>query len=313
MTAPLRTQAVLRAAPTGEVFYRHVYFREGQEQNAVAATDTEYRRTLLFGETSEQRREAAHALLAARVSDAMTTARSRELAVARQNAVTNDVNARISELLTKVTSEKGRASAEDWWAWWEDHEELVSTGTKPVYAYYGYRQGFRYQDPYRYLPPSPPPPPPPPHKSCFVAGTPVWTEDGPKPIEQIRVGDRMLAQDVESGELTFKPVLRTTERAQAETFAVTIDGHTLRCTGGHLFWVAGRGWLKARLLEPGQSVHAVEGAANVTQIAPSGKETTHNLVVADHHNYFVGPNKLLTHDVTPREPTAAVLPGLVRE
>ena len=36
----------------------------------------------------------------------------------------------------------------------------------------------------------------------------------------------------------------------------------------------------------------------------------YNLIVADFDSYFVGDAAILVHDNTPRQPTAAVLPGL---
>ena len=42
----------------------------------------------------------------------------------------------------------------------------------------------------------------------------------------------------------------------------------------------------------------------------TGIEELHNLVVADFHTYFVTDAKILTHDNTIREPTAALVPGL---
>ena len=48
--------------------------------------------------------------------------------------------------------------------------------------------------------------------SCFAPGTKVWTLTGRMPIAQIKIGDRVLAQNVESGELAYKPVLAVTTR-----------------------------------------------------------------------------------------------------
>ena len=42
---------------------------------------------------------------------------------------------------------------------------------------------------------------------CFAAGTPVRTLDGTKPIEEVRVGDRVLSLDSASGALRYQPVL----------------------------------------------------------------------------------------------------------
>lgn len=43
----------------------------------------------------------------------------------------------------------------------------------------------------------------------FVAGTPVWTERGLVPIEQIKVGDKVLSKCDSTGEVAYKPVVRT--------------------------------------------------------------------------------------------------------
>jgi Pretoxin HINT domain len=44
---------------------------------------------------------------------------------------------------------------------------------------------------------------------CFTAGTLVHTDRGLILIEKIRVGDRVLSQPEETGELAYKRVLRT--------------------------------------------------------------------------------------------------------
>ncbi len=44
---------------------------------------------------------------------------------------------------------------------------------------------------------------------CFVAGTTVWTISGPMPIEKNQVGELVLAQNPDNGELMYKPVIDT--------------------------------------------------------------------------------------------------------
>jgi hypothetical protein len=75
------------------------------------------------------------------------------------------------------------------------------------------------------------------HTSCFAAGTPVWTVEGPRPVERIAIGDLVLSQNVETGELAYKPVLRTTIGQPVELVAVKAGEDTIQCTGGHAFWV----------------------------------------------------------------------------
>ena len=49
----------------------------------------------------------------------------------------------------------------------------------------------------------------PPHHACFGAGTLVQTLGGPQKIESIAVGDRVLAQNIDTARLSFQPVLAT--------------------------------------------------------------------------------------------------------
>jgi hypothetical protein len=338
LEAPVRSQAALFASPNGQVFYRHIFYREGQEQTELGMVDTGYPLTAISEGTPREQQAARQQLFASRVNDAIGRARTRELQVAQQNAVIGASNERLNDLLKKVSGQTERTSIDDWSSWWDEHNEVVRSKEKPVYVAYGYSQR-RFEDPLKFVPrfrrrnePTannqpqgeesgvrsvPPgattPGPVPRGIDCFVAGTPVWTETGLKPIEEVRVGDRVLAQDIATGELTLKPVVATTERPPEKTVEVQIGGQTLRCTGGHPFWVAGRGWQKARLLEAGQGIHGVEGATNVGKVTEAPPAATYNFEVADFNNYFVGPDKLLTHDVTSRQPTAAALPGLLQQ
>ena len=44
------------------------------------------------------------------------------------------------------------------------------------------------------------------HTSCFAADTPVYTLDGPRPIQSVEVGDQVLSQDPKTGILQYQPV-----------------------------------------------------------------------------------------------------------
>ena len=148
--------------------------------------------------------------------------------------------------------------------------------------------------------------------SCFVAGTPVITKSGTRPIEKLRIGDRVLSQDVETGELGFRVVQRTTLRPPRETVVLTFGSDKVQSTGGHNFWKAGGGWVKARDLKVGDRIRTPKGTATISHIAEGGARTTHNLVVEGFHTYFVGGSELLVQDVLPITPTDMVSPGLSR-
>lgn len=148
-------------------------------------------------------------------------------------------------------------------------------------------------------------------KSCFAAGTKVQTLLGPTPIEQVKVGDQVLSQNPDTGELAYKPVLLTTIRPATTLFALDVGGEKIRATGGHLFWVAGMGWVKARDLKPGYELHGPTGALQLAAVTEGEAEPAYNLVVADFHTYVVGEHQVLSHDNTLRQPTRAIVPGLV--
>ena len=54
-----------------------------------------------------------------------------------------------------------------------------------------------------------------------MAGTLVWTASGPVAVEKVQRGDLVLSQDVDTGELSFKPVLRTTTRPRGKIVKFT--------------------------------------------------------------------------------------------
>jgi len=67
-------------------------------------------------------------------------------------------------------------------------------------------------------------------------------------------------------------------------------------------------------LKSGQVLHCATGTVQVSDVVPIEKPAqTYNLVVADFNTYFVGPEKILVHDVTERKPTHNIVPGLPRE
>ncbi len=130
-------------------------------------------------------------------------------------------------------------------------------------------------------------------------------------IEKIRPGDLVLSCEVDSGELVYKPVLRTTVRPAEELVKLRVGKETIETSGGHPFWVSGQGWLKSRNLQAGMVLHTLNGPVNVLEVGVSPAEPTYNLIVADFNTYFVGSQKILSHDNTILRPTNAIVPGLV--
>jgi len=215
--------------------------------------------------------------------------------------------------LAMVLDKSDLTTPQQWWDWWNGYQQVYVSGPKPQIR--NDYEEFWTVDRRRRIQRTPAPQVfSTPRASCFAAGTPVVTEYGPKPIEEVELGDRVLSQDIESGELAFKPVFKATVRPLVRLMKITTDRGVLICTSGHPFWVNGESWLYARELQPGMRFHSTGGASEILSVEDAGREEkAYNLIVADFHTYFVGDGKILSHDNTPRAPTNALVPGLMPE
>jgi hypothetical protein len=215
------------------------------------------------------------------------------------NAQTAEMNGRVGAILAVVSGKDPSSDPHVWWDWWKAQSDTELAGGKQTvvvseeYLVGDPQAGFRVYE-------------------CLAAGTPVWTEQGLLAIEKIAVGDRVLSQDVETGELGFKPVLRTTIRPPKELWTVRFNDESLVMTGGHHLWSSGGGWVKSRDLESQALLHTVTGNTPVWTAKKGETAQTYNLDVADFHTYFVGKTGILSHDVLTPRGTNNLVPGLSR-
>ncbi|MCI0571578.1 MAG: Hint domain-containing protein, partial [Myxococcaceae bacterium] len=142
-----------------------------------------------------------------------------------------------------------------------------------------------------------------PGKQCFVAGTLVTTEEGLKPIEEVREGELVLSRDAETGVLDWRPVVATTVTPGATVLELVLkaeDGtrETLGVTLEHPFWVEGQGWTEARWLTPGSRIRTARQAWMTTESVAETlqRATVYNFEVADFHTYFVGAHQAWVHN-----------------
>ena len=66
-------------------------------------------------------------------------------------------------------------------------------------------------------------------------------------------------------------------------------------------------------LGDGAVLQSLAGTGRVKSVQSAADAETYNLVVADFNTYFIGSSGILAHDNTPRRPTQAVLPGIVKK
>ncbi|MFD4524187.1 polymorphic toxin-type HINT domain-containing protein [Streptomyces sp. NPDC058470] len=142
---------------------------------------------------------------------------------------------------------------------------------------------------------------------CFLAGTDVLMADGKtKDIEDVEVGDTVLATDPETGESGPREVTRLIitedDKYFNELSIATEDGvKELTATHEHPFWSPSEGgWVEAGSLTTGMTLLTdtgdtviVTGNRGYTQHA-----TTYNLTVDDLHTYYVlvGKTPVLVHN-----------------
>jgi hypothetical protein len=128
-------------------------------------------------------------------------------------------------------------------------------------------------------------------KVCFAAGTPLLTPDGARPIEQFKPGDMLLSRSEFSADGALEP------KAVEEVFVriglifhLHIGRQVIRTTAQHPFFVQGRGWVEAGVLNIGDLLLSHDGQwLPVEDLFDTGQyETVYNLAIADYHTYFVG-------------------------
>ncbi|NJP66346.1 sugar-binding protein, partial [Streptomyces sp. ventii] len=144
--------------------------------------------------------------------------------------------------------------------------------------------------------------------NSFVPGTRVLMADGSsKPIEDIQVGDRVLATDPETGETRAETVtaeiLGNGEKLLVDVTVETDDGEreVISATGGHPFWVPELdAWTDAEELQPGQWLRTSAGThVQITALTHhTTTATVHNLTVNNLHTYYVlaGVTPVLVHN-----------------
>jgi intein/homing endonuclease len=85
-------------------------------------------------------------------------------------------------------------------------------------------------------------------------------------IEKVRLGDRVLSQNQDTGELTYKLVIDTTIRPSSPTSRIGLDGQEIAATLGHPIWVVGKEWRMAKEIEAGDYLHGLRGGVPVRYI-----------------------------------------------
>ena len=124
--------------------------------------------------------------------------------------------------------------------------------------------------------------------SCFGAGTLVRTLTGPRAIETLGVGDRVLTQSTSTGALGYQPVIRVHHNPPSPTFLIKLAGDTIVSSPFHRFWKAGQGWVMARDIRAGDRLRLLDGVSEVVGVEEGTVQLVYNLDVAEDADFFAG-------------------------
>ncbi len=135
---------------------------------------------------------------------------------------------------------------------------------------------------------------------CFIAGTLVLTANGYVPIEEIEAGDRVFAENPETGEKGIRTVVQTFVNETDELVHVTVNGEVITTTPEHPFYVPQKGWTGAIHLRAGDILVLSNGEYVVVEKIEhellESPALVYNFEVEDFHTYYVSEYGVLVHN-----------------
>ena len=134
---------------------------------------------------------------------------------------------------------------------------------------------------------------------CFVAGTEILTTEGLKKIEDIQVGDWVIADDPTTpGEIEKHQVLDAYQREVTTLIDIYIDGEVISATTEHPIWVVDKGWVEPKDLQVGDKLQTEDGRiVDVDKLERrEGDFKVYNFHVEGIPTYFVSGLGILVHN-----------------
>jgi hypothetical protein len=144
----------------------------------------------------------------------------------------------------------------------------------------------------------------------FVAGTKVLTPEGDRNIEEIKVGDWVIADDPHTpGGIEKRQVMHTFVHESTSLVDVYVGAEKITTDDEHEFWVKDLGWVAAKDLKEGMQLQTNdERFVGVDRIQRKEEvQQVYNFEVEGFHTYFVSDLGILVHNTCTGKPN--VTPG----
>lgn len=136
-------------------------------------------------------------------------------------------------------------------------------------------------------------------KVCsFSSDTEVATSEGLQRIDQVQIGDLVLAYDENSGRTGYYTVTATFTHLDPLVIVLSVDGDQIETTPEHPFYAAAGEWIPAGELQIGDHIVKANGGSSMITaiVAIPQAQVMFNLTVIQAHTFYVGEGQWLVHN-----------------
>jgi len=134
--------------------------------------------------------------------------------------------------------------------------------------------------------------------NSFPEGTLVHTEQGLVSIENIKIGDKVLAYDEATNSVIYEEVTHLIQNDQEYKMVQVMlkSGEVIEATPEHPFFT--ESWIGAAQLNESDRLKTISGSVAIQQLAYDlRKSKVYNLTVNNAHTYYVGESGVLVHNM----------------
>ena len=139
------------------------------------------------------------------------------------------------------------------------------------------------------------------------------TADSLKDIEDVEVGDYVLAENPETGEQEYKEVVNTYTHEKDVIVHIYVGDEEIETTREHPFYVEETRFVQAGSLKPGDILRLADGRnLEVREVETehlSEPVYVYNFEVEDYHTYYVSGLGVLVHNMCSVDPNSGIPSG----